>query len=68
MEREKRITRMNSLTNALKFWEIKIQLQGKKDITEEEVLRTAERFFKWSWGEEVNFNEEEIENLENPFD
>jgi len=64
MEREKRITRMNSLTNALKYFEI----NGKKDITIEEVLKVAEKFFKWSWGEEnVDFNEEE-NDLENPFD
>jgi|GEM_PF-5567886 len=67
MEREKRITRMNSLTNALKFWEIKIQfLKGKKDITEEEVLKTAQKFFEWSWDEKIDFNEDE--DLENPFD
>jgi len=57
--KDRRIIRMNSIANALKYFEIK----GKKKITVKKVLKVADKFYKYVLGEDEGKLEIEKEQI-----
>jgi len=57
--KDRRIIRMNSITNALKYFEIK----GKKNINVKKVLKVANKFYKYVLGEDEEKSKIEKEEI-----